>query len=69
MQFDKDKVNDLVVELVKRLRKLNKHEQAAEYLENFGYMEQAVQSYIQSGNYDKARECCKQIKNKEQQQK
>jgi len=36
MQYDKEKINDLVVELVKRLRKINKHEQAAEYLENFG---------------------------------
>jgi len=36
MQFEKDKVNNVVIEVVKKLKKLNRHENAGDYQYNFG---------------------------------
>lgn len=69
MKFEKDKVNQVVIEVVKRLKKLNRHEQAAEQQENFGYPDQAIQSYILANAFEKAKACCKNIKNSEQYEK
>lgn len=65
MQFEKDKVNQVVIEVVKRLKKLNRNEQAGEYQENFGYVDQAIQSYIQANAFERASQCLKNIKNPE----
>jgi intraflagellar transport protein 172 len=61
--YDKDRYQEVVTIVCKRLCDIGRYEQAAEHYENLGMNEEAVQCYIAARSFDKARECVAQIKN------
>lgn len=67
MNYCKDRVQDVVLQLGARMLKINKYDSAAEIYEAVGYFEKAIDSYIQCQKWERAFECAQQVRPAEMQ--
>eukprot|EP01015_Nassula_variabilis_P028178 TRINITY_DN5862_c0_g1_i3.p1 TRINITY_DN5862_c0_g1~~TRINITY_DN5862_c0_g1_i3.p1 ORF type:complete len:309 (-),score=94.27 TRINITY_DN5862_c0_g1_i3:62-988(-) len=65
MSHDKERCQEVIQIVCKRLREIRKFEAAAEFYETIGQYEEAVQCYIAGGLYEKAKVSANQIRNPE----
>eukprot|EP01022_Parablepharisma_sp_SALTPOND_P020315 TRINITY_DN365_c0_g1_i1.p1 TRINITY_DN365_c0_g1~~TRINITY_DN365_c0_g1_i1.p1 ORF type:complete len:1766 (-),score=259.62 TRINITY_DN365_c0_g1_i1:1103-6400(-) len=64
--YEKERAQDVIVEVGKRLEALRRYASAGELYENAGFYESAVTCYLTCQQWDKARDVAGQIKNPEQ---
>lgn len=67
MNYCKDRVQDVVLQLGGRMLKISKFDSAAEIYEAVGYFEKAIDAYIQCQKWDRAFECAQQVRPAEMQ--
>lgn len=65
LNYDKERCQDIVRIVGKRLREIGRFESAAAHYESIGLYEDAVQTYVQGEKFDRARDCVQQIRNQE----
>lgn len=65
MVHDKDRIHEISKIVSKRLREIQRYEQAGELLENIGLFEDAIKTYIIGTLFEKARACNAQVRNQQ----
>ena len=62
MQYDKNRAPDIVYQVALKLTKIGKYQNAAQLFESIGQMEEAINCYCESDNYDRARKIAQTMK-------
>ena len=65
MSYEKDRVQEVVTEVGKRLESIKRFEQAGELYETIGFYENAVDCYIIAQNWERAKEVANQVRHTE----
>ena len=65
LNFQRDRAQDVVRIVSKRLKDIGRYEAAAELLENVGLIEEAVHFYLSGKLFERAKQCANQVKNQE----
>ena len=66
MSFDKERCQDVINIVCKRLRDIKSFSAAGELYESISMLDEAVSCYLAGGLFDKARNCAQQVRNPDQ---